>query len=284
MNFKTTITEGKILTNDTKVIHGLDKVENENINEDSEIESSVKNFDEDVSEIIDLEEEESKFDNSDKKNENITSIINDNEEETSGINNQEDENICKTKECIEVSNELLNSIDPSIDPCEDFYQFTCGNWMKNNPTDEELIVKNFDKEYNNVKNNLMTLIQSDYQPNKNLSKQDQELDKIIFNKLSGFYKSCMDIDKVNENGIKSLINLIDKLNIRDIRDKFNDIDELSKIVSKIHDYKITEKILFSSDINFGNDKKTKYISFSEGSYTEFEEDDTEKAFLKIYEN
>ena len=27
----------------------------------------------------------------------------------------------------------LNSMDRAADPCDDFYQYICGGWMKNNP-------------------------------------------------------------------------------------------------------------------------------------------------------
>ncbi|CAF4447755.1 unnamed protein product, partial [Adineta steineri] len=28
-------------------------------------------------------------------------------------------------------NYLLESIDETVDPCEDFFEFTCGTWLKN---------------------------------------------------------------------------------------------------------------------------------------------------------
>ena len=29
--------------------------------------------------------------------------------------------------------DLLNYLDPGIDPCEDFYEYACGGWIKKNP-------------------------------------------------------------------------------------------------------------------------------------------------------
>src|SRR5664280_1357443 len=33
----------------------------------------------------------------------------------------------------QIPNFDLTAIDKTVDPCMDFYQYSCGNWMKNNP-------------------------------------------------------------------------------------------------------------------------------------------------------
>ncbi|CAF1138593.1 unnamed protein product [Rotaria sordida] len=40
--------------------------------------------------------------------------------------------ICLTPSCIQVSYEYYSSINQTIDPCENFHEFVCGNWIKKN--------------------------------------------------------------------------------------------------------------------------------------------------------
>ena len=41
--------------------------------------------------------------------------------------------LCTTKACVTAASSILNSLDESIDPCEDFYQYACGGWIRSHP-------------------------------------------------------------------------------------------------------------------------------------------------------
>ncbi|MED6294397.1 hypothetical protein CHARACLAT_020643, partial [Characodon lateralis] len=47
------------------------------------------------------------------------------------------EEFCLSPECIEAAGSILSKLDRSVNPCEDFYTFSCGGWLKDNPIPED---------------------------------------------------------------------------------------------------------------------------------------------------
>ena len=41
-----------------------------------------------------------------------------------------DEDVCYTKECIYTAARLLKNMDSEVEPCDDFYDFACGGFLK----------------------------------------------------------------------------------------------------------------------------------------------------------
>ncbi|XP_015225644.1 PREDICTED: phosphate-regulating neutral endopeptidase [Cyprinodon variegatus] len=44
---------------------------------------------------------------------------------------------CLSPECIEAAGSILSKLDRTVNPCEDFYTFSCGGWLKENPIPED---------------------------------------------------------------------------------------------------------------------------------------------------
>ena len=47
--------------------------------------------------------------------------------------------ICQSPACLEAGKSLRDSINFSVNPCDDFHQFTCGNWIAAHPIPDEMI-------------------------------------------------------------------------------------------------------------------------------------------------
>ena len=64
-----------------------------------------------------------------------------------------DYDICMTKDCVTAASRIIQDMDASIDPCDDFYAFSCGGFIDNTnvPADKaqvgtmsQMRVNNFD--------------------------------------------------------------------------------------------------------------------------------------------
>ncbi|ESO07738.1 hypothetical protein HELRODRAFT_110566 [Helobdella robusta] len=126
---------------------------------------------------------------------------------------------CLKKSCITAASSILNSIDEKVDPCNDFYEFACGTWMKSNPIpnghaewDTFTILK---EENNNIlKRYLEAPLNESYSESQT--------------KLKKFYMSCMDPkEEIEKIGSKPVVYMMQKMggwSVSDIAGKWNESD------------------------------------------------------------
>ena len=49
----------------------------------------------------------------------------------------DDDELCTSKECVLAAANLLKDMDTSVDPCQNFYRYSCGGYIKKNPIPQE---------------------------------------------------------------------------------------------------------------------------------------------------
>ncbi|CAO3595603.1 unnamed protein product [Absidia cylindrospora] len=108
--------------------------------------------------------------------------------------------ICTSVACREAAKNIINDMDLNIDPCTDFYQYACGNWIKTNelPADRSdtstlsnihygnqeilhgILNSTYDDLLKRVKNGTESLL------------MEQDIDQSNFNKAKDYFDACMD--------------------------------------------------------------------------------------------
>jgi putative endopeptidase len=113
----------------------------------------------------------------------------------------------------------IANIDKSVDPCVDFYQYACGNWIKNNPIPPDYPDWiSFSEVY---EHNLGVLRQILDKAGANDPKRSP-----VVQKIGDFYASCMDEAAANNAGYSPLKPELDR--IVAVKDKAQMIEVMSR--------------------------------------------------------
>lgn len=100
--------------------------------------------------------------------------------------------VCDSSACVRTSLELLNYMDIKTDPCEDFYRFSCGNFVENTHLDN--------RGSWSVRDIMEDQIQ--YQIKNMLEEPLHLQDPSAFNLAKKFYRACMNEGAIEAEGLK----------------------------------------------------------------------------------
>lgn len=100
-------------------------------------------------------------------------------------------NICMTKGCVKASALILDLIDENVDPCENFYEFACGKFLKNTfIPDDKIAVMSFVQVQDKVLGQLRSVLNERSLPNESKP----------FTLAKTFNAACMDEQTLEAKG------------------------------------------------------------------------------------
>ena len=107
--------------------------------------------------------------------------------------------VCTASECVYLAGELLAAMDMEAKPCQDFYQYACGGFEKNqNIPSGYNKYGSFDKARNLVLKELRKILEGPAPANEAEARK----------KSRDYYSECLDTDKIDTEGVPALQSLV----------------------------------------------------------------------------
>ncbi|KAG5890095.1 hypothetical protein JTB14_003658 [Gonioctena quinquepunctata] len=112
--------------------------------------------------------------------------------------------LCTSNECLRSAANLKLSMDFSVDPCEDFYEYACGKWDKEHPNVE--LDSSYDA-YDSIDDKISVAT-------KNILTRDRvDGEPRALEKSKNFYWACKDMDARNALGLTSMNKYLKKVKL-----------------------------------------------------------------------
>uniref|UniRef100_A0A8C0EX50 Neprilysin n=1 Tax=Bubo bubo TaxID=30461 RepID=A0A8C0EX50_BUBBB len=109
-----------------------------------------------------------------------------------------DDGVCKTSDCIKSAARILENMDTTAEPCNDFYQYACGGWLKRN------VIPETSSRYSNfdiLRDELEVVL-------KDVLDTPSSNDITAVQKAKTLYRSCINETTIDSRGGRPLISLL----------------------------------------------------------------------------
>ncbi|KAK2821656.1 hypothetical protein Q7C36_020999 [Tachysurus vachellii] len=112
-----------------------------------------------------------------------------------------DATMCTTPDCVTAAARLLQNMDQSVDPCQNFYQYACGGWLDRHVIPE---TSSLHSVFNILRDELEIVL-------KGVLETQNERDREAFMKAKVLYRSCMNESVIEQRKSQPLLKLIDSV-------------------------------------------------------------------------
>ncbi|XP_024943266.1 neprilysin-2 isoform X2 [Cephus cinctus] len=114
----------------------------------------------------------------------------------------ESDDVCFTAGCVHTASKILESMDPNVEPCDDFYQFACGGFLKETTIpDDKVSVTTFSVISDKLQEQLRLSIEEESSPHEPKP----------FRLAKNLYKACMNKTAIESLGLDPLKKILQKL-------------------------------------------------------------------------
>ncbi|TPX52421.1 hypothetical protein SeMB42_g01407, partial [Synchytrium endobioticum] len=118
---------------------------------------------------------------------------------------------CLTADCVISAARILKAMDDSVDPCDDFFSFSCNGWTRSYPIPpSKSRIGTFDNLQDENQLILKTVLESPYPLDDELQPDEQVIDKYIFANISSLYQSCMNESVIDSRGAEPIEALLER--------------------------------------------------------------------------
>lgn len=121
------------------------------------------------------------------------------------ISQQSKEEFCVTPQCIEAAGSVLSKMDTRASPCDDFFQYACGGWIKDHPIPEDSSTYGI---YPWLRQNV------DIKLKALLEKPVEDKDIEAVQKAKVLYRSCMNEGLLEQEDSKPLLKVLKQREFR----------------------------------------------------------------------
>ncbi|ESO12231.1 hypothetical protein HELRODRAFT_187798 [Helobdella robusta] len=96
---------------------------------------------------------------------------------------------------------IITSMDRSVDPCHDFFQFSCGGWIEKNPIpDDKPSISTFRILEDELAHNLHAILREPLTNQSTIGERN----------MKNFFDSCLDLEQLDKLGLEPLMNIINE--------------------------------------------------------------------------